>query len=235
MTLGALVTALAYAVGALVFWLEARRRKLATQGIGKLAIIGVLGGGIGAKLAQLLSQGWPFSIPLLAVAQPQQGGRAILGGVIVGWLCVEIAKRRMGIKRSTGDLFALALPAGEAVGRIGCFLNGCCYGASCDLPWAVEQHGALRHPAQIYSSLVAVAIFGVLLALRDRMPREGDLFRLYLVLFGFARFWLEFVRQRDTLFWGMSPMQWFSIELVVTGVLLLCWRRKPAETVGGKP
>ena len=235
MSLGEFFTILGYAVGGLVFWLAARKQRLATQGMGKLAVIGVVGGAIGAKLTQLLAQGWPVTLPLLAVAQPQQGGRAILGGVIAGWICIEIAKRRMGIRRSTGDLFALALPAGEAVGRIGCFYNGCCFGAVCDVPWAVEQHGALRHPVQLYSSAAALLMLTVILLARGRMKREGDLFKLYLLLFGLFRLTLEFFRQRDTLILGLSPMQWFSIELIAYGTIALLFPvlkggRKLAQT-----
>lgn len=228
MSLGEFFTVLGYAVGGLVFWLAARCQKLATQGMGKLAMIAVIGGAVGAKITQLLAQGWPVTIPFMAVAQPQQGGRAILGGVIAGWICVEIAKRRMGIRRSTGDLFALALPAGEAIGRIGCFYNGCCYGAVCDVPWAVEQHGALRHPVQLYSAAAAAIAFAVVLCARGKLTRDGDLFKLYLLLFGAFRLGLEFLRQRDVIFLGLSPMQWFSIELVAYSVVALTlptWRR----------
>ena len=112
-----------------------------------------------------------------------------------------IAKRIMGIRRPTGDLFAMALPAGEVVGRIGCHLNGCCYGIRCEMPGAVFQHGALRFPAQLVSSATAAVMFGVLLWLAPKLKREGDLFRAYLLLFGTTRFAIEFVR------WLNSPEQ----------------------------
>jgi phosphatidylglycerol:prolipoprotein diacylglycerol transferase len=158
--------------------------------------------------------------------------------LVFGWVAVEIAKRRLGIRRSTGDLFALALPAGEAVGRIGCYLNGCCYGTECASPIAVYQHGAYRHPAQLYTAVVAASIFGVLLWVDRRASgqsptapyRQGDLFRLYLLLFGATRFLLEFVRENNTFWLGMTPMQWFCLELVVYGSLALFWaKRHPRE------
>jgi phosphatidylglycerol:prolipoprotein diacylglycerol transferase len=228
-SLGEVLTLLAYLVGGGVFWLAARERRLATDGVGKLAVIALLGGALGAKVSQLLAQGWPVTVPFLAVAQPQQGGRAILGGVIGGWLCVEIAKRRMGIRRSTGDLFALALPAGEAVGRVGCYFNGCCYGSVCTGPLKVWQHEAWRHPVQLYSAAGALGIFVALLSVRRRLRHEGDLFRLYLLLFGLVRFGLEFLRQRDTLFWGLSPMQWLSLELVAFSTITLTLRHRAKE------
>lgn len=217
LSIGELFTLASYVVGALVFFWAARQRRMATQGMGLVVLIGFFCGIIGAKLTQLVAEGWPFTIPVEAIADPRAGGRALLGGVIFGWIGVEIAKRRLGIKRSTGDLFALALPAGEAIGRIGCYFNGCCYGSTCDLPWAVEQHAELRHPSQLFSSVVAAMILGVLLWVRKhRTLPEGALFRLYLVLFGSTRFLLEFTRYREALIWGLSSMQWLCLELVLS-------------------
>ena len=222
MTPGEIVTGLSYLVGAGVFLWAARRRKLATEGMGVLAGVGFAAGVLGAKLTQLVASG----LPLSKAAQP--GGRSLLGGLAFGWLAVEIAKRRMGIRRSTGDLFALALPAGEAVGRIGCHLNGCCYGERCDAPWAILQHGAKRYPAQLLSAATAAAIFGFLLWLSGRRERlrEGDLFRVYLLLFGTTRFGLEFVRWRESLVMGLSPMQWFCLDLIVIAIIGLLRKRK---------
>jgi len=214
-TLGELFTGLGYVVGVLVLWWAASQKKLATQGIWWIAFSGLAAGIFGAKLTQLVAQGWPVRVPASAILDPAAGGRALLGGLICGWIGVEIAKRRLGIRRSTGDLFALALPAGEAVGRIGCFFNTCCYGTKCGLPWATYQHGEWRHPAQLYSSITAAALFGGLLWARKRVRREGDLFLLYLAGFGVTRFLLEFVRWRESLIFGLSPMQWFCLELTV--------------------
>ena len=228
MSLGEGFTFLAYAVGALVFLWAAAQRKMATNGIAWVVAIGFTAGIAGAKLTQILAQGWPLAIPPEAALDPRIGGRALLGGLVFGWVGVEVAKRRLGIRRSTGDLFALALPAGEAVGRLGCFLNECCFGTPSDVPWAVEQQGALRHPAQLYSAALAAIIFATLLWLRRRVALpEGALFRWYLVLFCGARFFLEFARHRDTLIAGLSPVQWLCIEIPVSvGIYLLVKSRR---------
>lgn len=215
MTLGTLFTALSYLVGALVFLWAARVRKMSTEGTWVVVAIGFVFAMVGAKLTQLVAEGWPWRVPLSVALDPRNGGRALLGGLIFGWIGVEVAKRRLGIRRSMGDFFALAIPAGEAVGRIGCHFNGCCYGEKCDLPWAVYQHGAWRQPAQLYSAAVALLTFVFLLWLRPRLTREGDLFKVYLVIFGLTRFGLEFVRWRESLYFGLSAMQWFCLELVV--------------------
>ena len=226
LSLGETITALAYLVGAAVFFWAARRRKLATEGIGILAVSGFVAGVAGAKITQLLALGWPVRVPWITVLEPQVGGRALLGGLVFGWIGVEVAKRKMGIRRSTGDLFALALPAGEAIGRIGCHFNECCYGEKTNLPWAIWQHGAWRHPAQLYSSAVAALTFVFLIWLAPKLHREGQLFKVYLLIFGVTRFGLEFVRWRESVIFGLSPMQWFCIDLVALGSFGLLRRNR---------
>ncbi len=236
MTAGFIFTALAYAVGALVFYLAARERRAATEGIGYVAAAGLVGGILGAKLTEWSIAHWTsLAAQPAALLDPRLGGRTLIGGLLVGWAAVELAKWRLGIRRSTGDLFALALPAGEAVGRIGCFFNGCCYGVAAAPGWlTVHQHGAWRHPAQLYAAVVALLIFVTLLALRRRVAGEGTLFRVYLVLFGASRFALEFLRERTLAYAGLSLAQWVCLELVLVLLiaLALAHRRRWALATG---
>lgn len=206
MTLGEFWTFLGFLTGALVLWMEAGRRGLATQGMRLVALCGLVGGVLGAKLTQWIVSDVAGLNPT-AFLDPRNGGKSLLGGLIFGWISVAIAKRRLGIIRSTGDLWAVALPSGEAVGRIGCFLNGCCFGTPFSGFGAVYQHGAWRHPAQIYSALGAALLFALLWKLRDKLPREGDLFRLYLGLYGLSRFFIENFRERDIALAGLSSVQ----------------------------
>ncbi len=234
--LGLLFTALGYGTGALVFYLEARRRGLDTAGVRYIAFAGLAGGIAAAKLTQWMLASWLiFTQHPEAILDPANGGRTIIGGIIGGWIAVEIAKRRLGIRRSTGDLFALALPAGETVGRIGCFFNSCSVGTVSAVPWAVFQQGAWRHPAQLYTSFVAAGLLLLLLRLRGTLPREGDLFRLYLVLFGLSRFGLEFFRERTIFLAGLSMAQWACLEMVLVGALLLTGSIRRARTLSESP
>jgi phosphatidylglycerol:prolipoprotein diacylglycerol transferase len=228
MTFGSLLTTASYFVGALVFWWAAKRKRMNTEGIGWLAVAGFIGGAIGAKLSEWILGHWSFfaSQPLL-ILDPRTGGRALLGGVLCGWLAVEIAKWKLGIRRSTGDLFALALPAGEAIGRIGCHFNGCCYGVGSTLFCAVYQHGAWRYPAQLISAFVAFAIFVILFLLRDKIVREGDLFKCYLLLYGGSRFFIEFLRERETSAASLSLVQWVCLALAFYGARGL-WKTRHA-------
>jgi len=171
----------AYAAAALVFWQMARRRGMATNETACVMAAGLIGGLAGANLVQLLATGLP--------------GKSIEGGIVGGWLAVIWMKRQLGVARSTGDLFALAIPAGETIGRIACFVGGCCYGKAATLAWAVHDHGAWRHPAQLYLSLAAALSFAILLAVeRKRILPENGLFYLGGVLFCIDRFTAEFFR-----------------------------------------
>ncbi|HEX8832569.1 MAG TPA: prolipoprotein diacylglyceryl transferase family protein [Abditibacteriaceae bacterium] len=224
MILGTLFTALGYIVGICVFYLRAREKQLATQGFGYLAAAGFGGGILGAKLTQ-----WLVAQPQVLLHQPEallgahSGGRTLLGGVIFGWVSIELAKGRLGIRRSSGDLFALALPAGEAVGRIGCFFHACCHGITGDAAWACYQHGQWRHPVQLYSALYSGALFILLWVWRDRLRHEGRLFALYLMSFGTGRFVLEFWRAHEGELPTFSTAQWLCLVLVAVGATL--WRR----------
>lgn len=231
MTLGFFFTFLAYVLGALVFLMAARSQRLATEGMARIALWGVCGGILGAKASEWLL----FHRDVLvqhpgALFDPQSGGRSVIGGVLVGWLAVEFAKKRLGVRRSTGDLFALALPAGEAVGRIGCFFNPCCIGIKCDRAWAVFQDGAWRHPSQIYLSLGALATFFVLLRLRPKLRREGDLWKLYLVLWGASRLLIEFWRERAVVVGPLSFAQCVCGAVALTGLWLLLQSRRQNAT-----
>jgi phosphatidylglycerol:prolipoprotein diacylglycerol transferase len=185
---------LAFAVALLVFGWMARRRGLATTGIWLLMQAGLFGGLVGANAIQLLATGVP--------------GKTIEGGLLGGYLAVVFMKRRLGIVRPTGDLFALAVPAGEAIGRIGCFVGGCCYGKVTAAAIAVHDHDAFRYPTQLFMSVAAAATFAVLLALeRRRVLPENGLFYVQGMLFCLTRMAIEFFREGPTEVAGMTLAQ----------------------------
>ena len=221
MILGEFFTLLGFLTGALVLWLWSRAQNLNTQGMKWVALSGIVGGVAGAKITQwMIGESGGLTI---AILNPQNGGKSLIGGLVGGWLAVEIAKRVLGIRRSTGDGWALALPAGEAVGRIGCYFNGCCYGTKCDASWAIYQHGAWRHPTQLYSSAAAALIFAIVWFSRPNFKREGDSFKLYLLLYGASRFAIEFARDRSVVWNNLSLVQIVCLETAIVAALALAW------------
>jgi phosphatidylglycerol:prolipoprotein diacylglycerol transferase len=209
----------AYAFGIALFAWMARRRGLATEGVRIVVIAGVAGGLAGAMIGQLLFGG--------------TGGKTILGGIAGGFLAVVLAKRSIGLKRPIGDLFAVALAGGEAVGRIGCFIGGCCYGKIASVPWAVEDHGAWRHPTQLYSSACAALTLAVLLRLEKRanLP-ENALFYIQGMLMCLSRFASEFFREPGAIAGAFTVAQWACLAgLAFFGLLgfrLFAPFRRPA-------
>ncbi len=110
----------------------------------------------------------------------------------------------------------MALPLGQGIGRIGCFLHGCCGGTLSDLPWAVPINGQLRHPTQLYEATLDLLLALPLWQLRLRQWPLGTLFRLYLASYATIRFGLAFLRA-DTLT-GLGPLsrvQWVCVPVAV--------------------
>jgi phosphatidylglycerol---prolipoprotein diacylglyceryl transferase len=209
MTVSAGFYALGYLTGVAVFVRMARRRRIATEGIMAVMGAGLLGGLAGANLAQWLLGG--------------AAGKTVLGGVAGGYLTVIGYKRYLGLTRPTGDLFAPALCAGEAVGRWGCFFGGCCYGKPAAVAWAVWQHGAFRHPTQLYLSAAGVAILAALWRFERASPPENGLFFLQGLLYCAARFAIEFFRETHAVGLGLSAAQWACLAGLAFFALKL-WR-----------
>ncbi len=141
----------------------------------------------------------------------------------------------------TADVLVPSVALGHAFGRIGCFMTGCCYGAPCDLPWAVrfpDDHtraGELLHPVQIYEAIGNLAVAGVLMWLYPRKKFEGQVFASYLMCYGLLRGVLEVFRADNQVrFLGgkISTAQLISGALIITGAVL--WRRlRKRGTNGG--
>ena len=146
------------------------------------------------------------------------GGKTIVGGLAGGFLAVEVAKKLLGVMRSTGDLFAVPLCLGIAVGRMGCFLQGLSdrtYGVATSLPWAVDfGDGIRRHPTQLYESLF-VLLLAVAITLRARRPyAEGTLFRWFLAGYMAFRLAVEFIKPGIAL-GPLTAIQWTCLAVLL--------------------
>jgi len=147
------------------------------------------------------------------------GGKTIVGAIIGGLIGVELEKRWAGLTRRTGDLFAMPLAAGIAVGRLGCFLSGLpdrTYGTPTHVPWAVDfGDGIPRHPTQIYEAIV-MAIAAIVLARLTRAPhREGDVFKLFMVIYFALRLAVDFLKPDPAVFLGLASLQWASVAVLL--------------------
>ena len=206
----------AYAVG---FWLYHRERRNAGDFLSsstRLTVVtaAIVGAAIGSKVLSWLED--PAALlasphPLNYVGNYLASGRTIVGGLLGGTLAVEWIKWKTGVKRRTGDLFALPLTLAIAIGRIGCFLGGLTdhtYGFQTSLPWGVDfGDGITRHPTQVYELLFMVLLAVWIKHVKSIPHREGDLFRTFLVSYLAFRFAVDFIKP-DARFAGLTAIQW---------------------------
>jgi prolipoprotein diacylglyceryltransferase len=147
------------------------------------------------------------------------GGKTIVGGLIGGLIAVEFEKHRAGLTRRTGDLFAMPLAAGISIGRIGCFLSGLpdrTYGTPSHLPWAVDFGDSIpRHPTQLYESIVMAIAAVVLSRLARRPHREGDVFKLFMVMYFGLRLAVDAIKPEVRILLGLSSLQWASLAVLL--------------------
>jgi phosphatidylglycerol:prolipoprotein diacylglycerol transferase len=156
------------------------------------------------------------------------------GGVIAALLYSRVAHLSFA---SLADSCAPGVALGYGIARIGCFLNGCCYGAPTNLPWGVRfgPFGQPSHPTQLYDAAGSWAIMGVLLYLSPRLKRPGRLFAAYLALYGVLRFLVEILRKGYTAEVLINPLtqaQVASIALVIAS-LVVFWRLGKGERHSG--
>lgn len=189
----------------------------------------VFGALFGSKLLAWLESPGAF-FPHLNQAVTWEGGKTIVGGLLGGWIGVEIAKKCLGLRQSTGDAMVFPLIFGMSVGRIGCFLTGLdddTFGNHTTLPWAVNFGDGPRHPTQLYD-IVFLVLLAVTLRLWSRKPHpNGRMFAVFLVCYLLYRFAIEFLKPlapRHHSYAGLSAIQWAALVGAAAGYLVL-WRR----------
>jgi phosphatidylglycerol---prolipoprotein diacylglyceryl transferase len=172
------------------------------------------------------------------------GGKTIVGGLIFGLAGVEIMKRYIGLSQSTGDLYAIPLALGIAIGRVGCFLTGLSdntYGIGTALPWGVDfGDGVRRHPTQIYEIVFLLGMIPVLYRILSSVSRQagnqvgewarfraGDVFKFFMVGYLLFRLLCDFTKPYPQVFLGLKSIQWVCfLGLLYYSRDLLRWTRK---------
>ncbi len=209
-------------------WLARRAGRPPAYGY-DLAFWLMLAGIVGARINYILANLADFRGAPWTMLRIDQGGLIYYGGFVGAALAAVIFARVRGERLWwLADFAITAIPLGHVFGRIGCFLNGCCYGAPGAAPWCFPLDGTPRHPVQLYEAGWNLAVYLALTCLFLRRRAEGAVFALYLMLYPAGRFLLEFWRgdQRQMLR-GLTIAQWFSLALIATGAALgwFCLRR----------
>lgn len=168
-------------------------------------------------------------------------GKTVLGAIAGGWVSVEITKALLGISRSTGDGFAEALLVGQGIGRIGCLMHGCCYGAPTSLPFAVSMSGPLdhpipRHPVQLYESMLVLLLALYIRSLRGANLPEGHRFRRAVAGYALIRALLDPLRGDGRAMWGpLSAVQWACLLFAAAiSAPMLARERQGRVSPGGR-
>jgi len=211
-----------------VFVAEARRRDQTDERIAYVVLGALVGGAVFMRLGTWL-QHLDLRQNASLTEQWLYGNRSILGGLFGAWLGVHAAKRLVGYRPRTGDLFAPAVALGMAVGRVGCLLTenpgiptGHGWGITLDAATAQRLHapaGVPLHPSFVYEIVFQLAAFVVLwFWLRDRGLPPGESFTLYVAAYGVFRFFVEFVRGNEVVWHGLTRPQ---LVLAVTIPLVL--------------
>jgi len=226
---------IALAVLVAVLWMmrEVRRgAKLSYDTVITGALVGIPAGIIFSRLLHVIDSWHYYS------QHPGQiiGGEgltiwgAILGGALAIWIYSKFSNFQFGY---AADLAAPAVILAQAIGRVGCTINGCCYGVATSLPWGIVYTqpdsygyadslallpGTGLHPTQVYEIIFALILFGALLKLRGRLKPDGSLFLVYLSLYSLWRLGSDFLRDGTPFLFGLHQAQ--VVALMVLAVTI---------------
>jgi len=240
------MVALGFLAGVGIMQLNRRHGRMTADQVADLTFFTLLGGILGARLWYVVQFWGEFRHAPLEVVMIQKGGLVYYGGFLVALAVIYGFCRRRGVEAArVFDLFSPGLAAGHALGRIGCFLQGCCHGRAATGPLSFRYpalgyaHDAQGHvlnsalagpvyPVQLFEAAGNAALAAVLFFALRRL-RPGRTAALYLIAYGSMRFALEFLRgdHRDRLFGVLTPAQGLGAVLVPAGIivwLLLAWR-----------
>ncbi len=241
-TYGVLV-ALGFLAGLAVTVRLGRRAGLSSEKITNLAVYCAVAGIAGAKLFMFLfDAGEYLSHPSeIFSLETLQAAGVFHGGFLVALIVAALYIRRERLPVwMTMDAFAPGVSLGHAIGRLGCFAAGCCWGKECHLPWGVYFRsdaaapvplGKPLHPVQLYESAANLIIFGILYRRFNRAHSPGQVIGLYLVLYSTARFIIEFFREHEqSLIGPFSITQWIALALLVAGAVILFRTKQTSDS-----
>lgn len=234
-----LLLAIAFLLGIQIFLLRARARGLPEEAMQSLSLLLLVFAILGGRALFVLTHWRDYAADPLGVIRLWEGGLMLYGGYLAAISAGIIYLKRRGLPIwRVGDAAAPSMALGVALGRVGCYLNGCCFGLPTTLPWGIHFPessgasyvfpGAALHPSQLYQSGAALALFLALLALDRRRRFDGWLFWTYIAIDAGVRFAIDFVRYYDATSsigtWGglsFNVNQILSVGLILLSVVML--------------
>ncbi|MDP2938217.1 MAG: prolipoprotein diacylglyceryl transferase [Candidatus Omnitrophota bacterium] len=226
-----LMLAIAFLVSSTLAVFQAKKQNINPDIIFNFCFIVFVSGIIGARILYIIENinyylKEPLEIIILA-----RGGLSWFGGLFLGFLfgIVYLKKRKLSLYRIL-DLMSPFVALGQAIGRVGCLLNGCCFGRIAKFGIYFPAHNLVLIPTQIYSSLALVFIFVFLRFLQGRPHKEGEIFFAYLLFYSIKRFFIEFWRaDNEIILFGLTLFQLISIVIFCLAVWKLLLVKKPKK------
>ncbi len=235
----------AFAVAFLLGRARAARFGLTKEQVSDVFFWTLVAGVLGARLGFIVQElGYYLEHPDRLFSLQFQGLTSY-GGLVGGFFALIFLARKHRVSALTYlDLAGAPMLLGHAVGRVGCLMNGCCYGRRCELAWAVPVEGqtGLFHPAQIYDSLMVLAGLALLVAIERRGLSRGQSFGLAISFYAISRFIYEFWRAgtpaevaagfaTSTTIAGtpITEGHVFSLAVLLVGVGTFLWARRNRE------
>ena len=224
---------------ALTAW-QARKAGFTVDDILDLAIYVIIFAIIMSRVGYIITNWSDYRGSAASMMRIYEGGLSFHGGVVGGTLAVFYfcARKKYHVWR-LGDVIMPGLALGLAIGRIGCFLNGCCYGqpthSHVGVVFPSLHDGIRRHPSQLYDLAFNLAIMLLLLGPLARFKRKhGDLVAFWLILSGITRFIMEQYRRGETaiVWWcGLTMGQWVCLLMILGGAIMYSvkWKQGGAQ------
>ena len=162
-----------------------------------------------------------------------RGGLSWYGGLILGVVAgiVYLRFKKANLYK-TVDLIIPFIALAQAIGRIGCFLNGCCFGKESWLGIYFPVHDAVLIPTQLYSSFLLLLIFMVLRFMQNYSHKDGQIFYAYLFLYSIKRFLVEFWRaDNKVILYGLTLFQLISLGIFIFSVIMFCVISRKRKTI----
>jgi len=221
------MVALGFVAGIAIALLRAKKEGLPAEFVMDGAMYVIISAMIGARIFYVIGFWSEYKDNLWNIFAVWEGGMVFYGGLIFAVIALFIWSRGKNIDlMKVLDLAAPSVAIGYSIGRIGCFLRGCCFGIECDLPFAVhfpESQGFV-HPTQLYSALAGLLIFTALVVVRENKKYDGQVFIWGVILYSIYRFIIEFFRYNSLQWLWFSPSQWISAAIFLLGMGALVYR-----------
>ena len=219
-----LFVAAAFLISSFLVLRESEKAHLSKESVLDCLIAILVAGVVGGRLLFVAVNWEYYAGDPLKVFMITEGGMAIHGAIIAAVLAGAVMTRIKGIPFWKGaDLIAPYIALGQAIGRIGCLFNGCCYGRVIESGFGIIFPGdaVMKVPTQIYSSLGLLFIYMALRVIGHKKETNGRLFALYLIFYSAFRFFIDFLRgDNPPVLVGLTLAQFISVGILICGIFI---------------